>query len=136
MGRAAGVVRRLLEEPVVPEPDEASAGERGKVIVEHTNINPNKAAHIGHLRNAALGDTFVRVLRYRGHRVVVQNYIDDTGVQLADVVVGFIDLRHMSQADVAALPDGRLLGLSFGLLPPLPTPAPFVLERVTHGGRT
>lgn len=60
-----------------------------KVIVEHTNINPNKAAHIGHLRNAVLGDIFVRALKYLGYKVEVQNYIDDTGVQVADVVVGF-----------------------------------------------
>jgi arginyl-tRNA synthetase len=61
----------------------------GKAIVEHTAINPNKAAHVGHLRNTALGDTLVRVLRFRGVPVEVQNYIDDTGVQVADVVVGF-----------------------------------------------
>ncbi len=61
-----------------------------KIIVEHTNINPNKAAHIGHLRNAILGDTFVRMLRAAGRRVEVQNYIDNTGVQVADVVLGFI----------------------------------------------
>ena len=60
-----------------------------KTIVEHTAINPNKAAHIGHLRNSALGDTLVRVLTFRGNPVEVQNYIDDTGVQVADVVVGF-----------------------------------------------
>ena len=64
-----------------------------KVIVEHTAINPNKAAHIGHLRNSALGDTLVRVLRFRGRPVEVQNYIDDTGVQVADVVVGFRELE-------------------------------------------
>ncbi len=64
-----------------------SAG--GKIIVEHTNINPNKAAHIGHLRNAVLGDTFVRMLRASGRTVETQNYIDNTGVQVADVVVGF-----------------------------------------------
>ena len=63
-----------------------------KVIVEHTNINPNKAAHIGHLRNAVLGDTLVRCLRFAGHDVEVQNYLDDTGVQVADVVVGFVHL--------------------------------------------
>src|SRR5436190_20635044 len=62
-------------------------GER--VIVEHTNINPNKAAHIGHLRNAVMGDTLVRCLQWLGHRVETQNYIDDTGVQVADVVVAF-----------------------------------------------
>jgi arginyl-tRNA synthetase len=66
----------------------------GKVIVEHTAINPNKAAHIGHLRNAALGDTFVRLLRFQALPVEVQNYIDDTGVQVADVVVGFRELEH------------------------------------------
>ena len=74
-----------------------------KVIVEHTNINPNKAAHIGHLRNAALGDTFVRLLRYSGRRVEVQNYIDNTGVQVADVVVGFEHLEKKSAAEVRGL---------------------------------
>ncbi len=71
-------------------PDETAPG---KVIVEHTNINPNKAAHIGHLRNAVLGDTLVRSLRQLGRAVEVQNYIDDTGVQVADLVVGFLVLR-------------------------------------------
>jgi arginyl-tRNA synthetase len=82
---------------------EASAGAAEKIIVEHTNINPNKAAHIGHLRNATLGDTFVRMLRSRGHRVEVQNYIDNTGVQVADVVVGFHYLQHKTPADVRAM---------------------------------
>src|SRR5204863_9012876 len=74
-----------------------------KVIVEHTNINPNKAAHIGHLRNATLGDTFVRMLRAGGKRVEVQNYIDNTGVQVADVVVGFHYLEKKDLAGVRAL---------------------------------
>ncbi|HTB15982.1 MAG TPA: arginine--tRNA ligase [Bryobacteraceae bacterium] len=74
-----------------------------KIIVEHTNINPNKAAHIGHLRNAILGDTFVRMLRATGERVEVQNYIDNTGVQVADVVVGFQHLEKKSIEDVRAL---------------------------------
>ncbi len=71
-----------------------------KIIVEHTNINPNKAAHIGHLRNAVLGDTFVRMLRSRGRRVEVQNYIDNTGVQVADVVAGFHHLEKKTPEDV------------------------------------
>jgi arginyl-tRNA synthetase len=75
----------------------------GKIIVEHTNINPNKAAHIGHLRNAVLGDTFVRMLRSSGRSVEVQNYIDNTGVQVADVVAGFHFLRKMSYDDVVRL---------------------------------
>jgi arginyl-tRNA synthetase len=79
----------------------AKSGE--KIIVEHTNINPNKAAHIGHLRNAALGDTFVRMLRASGYRVEVQNYIDNTGVQVADVVAGFHYLENKSVADVQTL---------------------------------
>ncbi len=82
---------------------EPAAATGDKIIVEHTNINPNKAAHIGHLRNATLGDTFVRMLRARGKRVEVQNYIDNTGVQVADVVVGFHYLEHKSPGDVAAL---------------------------------
>jgi arginyl-tRNA synthetase len=84
--------------------DSEAAGAAGeKIIVEHTNINPNKAAHIGHLRNATLGDTFVRMLRAAGHQVEVQNYIDNTGVQVADVVVGFHFLEHKTPQDVAAL---------------------------------
>jgi arginyl-tRNA synthetase len=74
--------------------------ETGKVIVEHTNINPNKAAHIGHLRNAAIGDTFVRVLQAAGRNVEVQNYIDNTGVQVADVIVGLKHVEHKSIEDI------------------------------------
>ena len=77
----------------------------GKIIVEHTNINPNKAAHIGHLRNAILGDTLVRMLRAIGRKVEVQNYIDNTGVQVADVVAAFHFLEHKTPADVQALVD-------------------------------
>ena len=72
-------------------------------LVEHTSINPNKAAHVGHLRNAILGDTFVRLLRADGQKVDVQNYIDNTGVQVADVVVGFLHLEGMSASEVREL---------------------------------
>ncbi len=82
---------------------ESAPGPGGKIIVEHTNINPNKAAHVGHLRNAVLGDTLVRMLRASGRRVEVQNYIDNTGVQVADVVVGFHHLEKKSPAQVAEL---------------------------------
>jgi arginyl-tRNA synthetase len=75
----------------------------GKILVEHSSINPNKAAHIGHLRNAILGDTFVRLLRYAGREVDVQNYIDNTGVQVADVVVGFTHIEKKSRAEIEAL---------------------------------
>jgi arginyl-tRNA synthetase len=75
----------------------------GKVLVEHTSINPNKAAHIGHLRNAILGDTFVRLLRFAGREVDIQNYIDNTGVQVADVVVGFVHLEKKSRGEIEKL---------------------------------
>ena len=95
----ADAARLLLSESRPPrEPAQAE-----KVLVEHTSINPNKAAHIGHLRNAILGDTFVRLLRAAGKHVDVQNYIDNTGVQVADVVVGFLYLEKKTQADVKAL---------------------------------
>ena len=82
---------------------ESEAASAEKVLVEHTSINPNKAAHIGHLRNSILGDTFVRLLRAAGKHVDVQNYIDNTGVQVADVVVGFLYLEKKSLADVESL---------------------------------
>ena len=75
----------------------------GKILVEHSSINPNKAAHIGHLRNAVLGDTFVRLLQFAGREVDVQNYIDNTGVQVADVVVGFLRLENKSQIEIEQL---------------------------------
>jgi arginyl-tRNA synthetase len=81
----------------------ASASSGLHALVEHTSINPNKAAHIGHLRNAILGDTFVRLLRAAGQKVDVQNYIDNTGVQVADVVVGFLHLEGRTLAEVHAL---------------------------------
>ena len=92
--------QRLSRSPDVPARSASACSIRrrrpadaGKTIVEHTAINPNKAAHIGHLRNSALGDTLVRVLGFRGTPVEIQNYIDDTGVQVADVVVGFRELE-------------------------------------------
>src|SRR5580700_11270195 len=82
------------------------ASERKKVIVEHTSINPNKAAHIGHLRNAVLGDTMVRLLRHTGNDVAVQNYIDNTGVQVADVVIAFQQMEKRTLAEVKKLAVG------------------------------
>jgi arginyl-tRNA synthetase len=74
-----------------------------KIIVEHTSINPNKAAHIGHLRNAVLGDTMARTLRQAGRNVQVQNYIDNTGVQVADVVIGFLHMEKRTPIGVKML---------------------------------
>jgi arginyl-tRNA synthetase len=74
--------------------------EEKKIIIEHTNINPNKAAHIGHLRNAVLGDTLGRCLKYKGETVEIQNYIDDTGVQVVDVVFGFLEIEKKSLEDI------------------------------------
>ena len=85
------------------DPPAPASGGRDKTIVEHTAINPNKAAHVGHLRNAALGDTLCRLLRFRGADVEVQNYIDDTGVQVADVVVGLRELEGKDVGDVRRL---------------------------------
>src|SRR5260370_28997779 len=105
----AGYLNPFLDRPAFAAallaPGAPAAERPGKVIVEHTNINPNKAAHVGHLRNAVLGDVLARCQRSLGYAVEVQNYIDDTGVQLADVVVGFLDLRHAGPAEVAAIPE-------------------------------
>jgi len=99
LDRPAYLIARLRGEVAAPE------AVHEKTIVEHTAINPNKAAHIGHLRNAVLGDTLVRVLRYRGTPVEVQNYIDDLGVQVADIIVGFRTLENRPVAEVRQLAD-------------------------------
>ena len=94
-------VRRIAED------QHTDIGGPGFRLVEHTSINPNKAAHIGHLRNAILGDTFQRLLRpdsyKRGYEVGVQNYIDNTGVQVADVVVGLVHLEGKTLASTREL---------------------------------
>ena len=95
--RAAFLSARLREAPLSRPLDTS------KAIVEHTAINPNKAAHIGHIRNAALGDAFGRLLRFGGRTVEIQNYIDDTGVQVADVAVGFRELEHKTLDEVRAI---------------------------------
>jgi len=99
LDRASFAVARVRNEV------RADAADTAKTIVEHTAINPNKAAHIGHLRNAALGDTLGRVLRFRGTPVEIQNYIDDLGVQVADIVVGFRQLEKKDLDGVRQIAD-------------------------------
>jgi arginyl-tRNA synthetase len=99
----AHVDRAALATELAADRSPAAGVPPGKVLVEHSSINPNKAAHIGHLRNAILGDTFVRLLRFAGREVDVQNYIDNTGAQVADVVVGFLYIEQKSRAQIEAL---------------------------------
>ena len=96
----AKLIAELANAPATPD---TVADDARKLMVEHTSINPNKAAHIGHVRNAVLGDSFVRILQAAGNRVEVQNYIDNTGVQVADVVVGFMHLEKMTLDDIKTL---------------------------------
>ena len=95
------IIERVLDAGADYGQSETGVGT--KVIVEHTNINSNKAAHVGHLRNSCIGDAVVRMLRSQGYQVEAQNYIDDSGVQVADVVMGFTLL----QKGVLQLPEGN-----------------------------
>ncbi len=97
------VKRAELAAAVAADEEPGTDVPSGKVLVEHSSINPNKAAHIGHLRNAILGDTFVRLLRFADREVDVQNYIDNTGAQVADVVVGFLHIEKKSREQIEAL---------------------------------
>src|SRR2546421_2747522 len=123
------------------------AGIGTKVLVEHTNINSNKAAHVGHLRNACIGDTVVRMMRSQGYHVEADNYIDDSGVQVADVVVGFILL----QEGILQLPEGNqqlpdesfdyfcsrvyvAVGKAYEAQPELRNLQKVVLQAIEHGG--
>jgi arginyl-tRNA synthetase len=103
----------LAELPSDPEAQEGTSTAARKLMVEHTSINPNKAAHIGHVRNAVLGDTFVRILQAAGNQIEVQNYIDNTGVQVADVVVGFMHIEKMTLGDIKSLDSSLPVDLSF-----------------------
>ncbi|MGE5278160.1 MAG: arginine--tRNA ligase [Acidobacteriota bacterium] len=117
--RRPEALARMLAPAARPEPSGS------KIIVEHTNINPNKAAHIGHLRNAVLGDTLVRNFRRLGRRVEVQNYLDDTGVQVADVVVGLTQPDAMIEPRRARELAGRIREI----LDAFPDDAPGVAPR-------
>ena len=99
----ARVKREDLAAALVADEKPRAEVPAGKILVEHSSINPNKAAHVGHLRNAILGDTFVRLLKFAGREVDVQNYIDNTGVQVADVVVGFLNIEKKSRAEIEQL---------------------------------
>ncbi|MDO7267273.1 arginine--tRNA ligase [Shouchella clausii] len=70
----------------------------GKTVIEHTSINPNKSAHIGHLRNACIGDTLARLLKTCGENVEVHNYVDDLGNQLADTLTALLHTNSDSEA--------------------------------------
>ncbi len=94
---------KALDEDLLPNIENKPINDSSKICVEHTSVNPNKAAHVGHVRNSVLGDTFVRILRADGNNVEVQNYIDNTGVQVADVVVGFIYLEEKNLEEIKKL---------------------------------
>ncbi|HQY68021.1 MAG TPA: arginine--tRNA ligase [Pyrinomonadaceae bacterium] len=100
--RSKFIADNLGSDPL-PSTVKATDENSPKVCVEHTSVNPNKAAHIGHVRNSVIGDTFQRILKATGKRVEVQNYIDNTGVQVADVVVGFIYIENRDLESIKAL---------------------------------
>jgi len=110
----AKFLREFADAEALPKLKFSGEETRLKRMVEHTSVNPNKAAHIGHVRNSVLGDTFVRILQANGERTEVQNYIDNTGVQVADVVVGFIHLENKNLAEIKQLDaDLKTEGKSF-----------------------
>ena len=77
-------------------------GKQSTIVVEHTSVNPNKALHIGHIRNIIIGDTISRILRKADYKVNVLNYVDDSGLQVADILVGFTHLGFNQES-----PDGK-----------------------------
>jgi arginyl-tRNA synthetase len=110
----AKFLKEFADAEALPKLKLSDDSARPKRMVEHTSVNPNKAAHIGHVRNSVLGDTFVRILRANGDRTEVQNYIDNTGVQVADVVVGFVHLENKNLAQIKQLAENlKTEGKSF-----------------------
>ncbi|MEO7539926.1 MAG: arginine--tRNA ligase [Pyrinomonadaceae bacterium] len=147
--RASFLAQNALVEPL-PDEGKSTLPDAPKACVEHTSVNPNKAAHIGHVRNSVLGDTFQRILKATGKRVEVQNYIDNTGVQVADVVVGFVYIENKNLAEINAL-DAELaaagtsfdfycwdlyakVGVEYGSNPELKEKRSEVLHLIEEGG--
>ena len=69
-------------------------GEGQNIFLEYTSVNPNKALHIGHARNVCIGDTLARLLKFAGYRVVTADYVDDSGNQMADLLLGFLHMGY------------------------------------------
>jgi arginyl-tRNA synthetase len=84
------LIRSVLNE-VLQNPNYGcyDSGKGKQALIEHTSVNPNKALHIGHLRNMIIGDVIYRIMKATNHRILVLNYIDDSGLQVADIIVGF-----------------------------------------------
>ena len=78
-----------MSESNLDEFGDVDIGNNSTIVVEHTSVNPNKALHIGHIRNIIIGDTVSRILEKANYKVNVLNYIDDSGLQVADIIVGF-----------------------------------------------
>ena len=85
----------ILSESILDEFGSVDLGKNSTIVVEHTSVNPNKALHIGHIRNIVLGDTVARILKKANYKVNILNYVDDSGLQVADIIVGF---RHFGFA--------------------------------------
>jgi len=92
----------ILSESHLPEFGDVDIGKNSTIVVEHTSVNPNKALHIGHIRNIIIGDTVSRILEKANYKVNVLNYIDDSGLQVADIIVGFKHLGFDQEP-----PDGK-----------------------------
>ena len=81
--------KSVLIESINPTYADIDIGKSKKIIVEHTSVNPNKALHIGHVRNIVIGDIITRILKKVNYNVKALNYIDDSGLQVADLIIGF-----------------------------------------------
>ena len=74
-------------------------GNSEQISIEHTSVNPNKALHVGHLRNVVLGDSVSRILNFSYYKVLIMNYVDDLGLQIADIIVGLKYLKLPANSD-------------------------------------
>ncbi len=79
----------ILSESYLPYFGDVDLGNASTLVIEHTSVNPNKALHIGHVRNIIVGDCVSRILKKSNYKVNVLNYVDDSGLQVADIVLGF-----------------------------------------------
>ncbi len=79
-------VERILDE----DENYGSLNLGGEVLIEHTSANPDGPIHIGHLRNAIIGDTLARMMEKAGIKVTTHYYVNDMGRQIAAAVLGYL----------------------------------------------
>jgi len=78
----------------------SDTGKNKNALIEHTSINPNASPHIGRARNAVIGDSLTRLLKFEGYKTNVHYFVNDVGKQIAILVYGAMNKKSVKFDDL------------------------------------